>query len=555
MRGGKRESAVDSRITNAYGRVFRELSDTERYATYSVGSFFCARSGIPEPDKVNVVVRVDVDDGLHLCVPLAKSFTDLGIESSFYFLTNESRYYRVFGSGIPKEVVELGHESGLHTDHYYEQLVSGIDGLAVLKEDVSKLSAEIGQPVRGMVCHGHPAIDALGKRNWELTKDLAPSDLGLEYHDGLMSCYIKPGSRHWAANCDINVSDYFGYPHSRGWNYYAGYPLNCLRRAKRGQVVHCSLHPRNAFRYWEGWTDRYGEELLRRESLFTFSRKALLIMFRYGLLRGKSPKRAIYGAGMRMLAALLAKGLGRLWPRPGYPEPDTSREAGRKAIFDLGIDYWRNELEQFKITATDATVVEVGSGNGQWLLAFARDSKRVIGIEPHRENREFSERKIAEYPELARKIEIYDGVGEALPMEDETADVVLCAGVLMFTNQTDTLREMRRVVKPGGRVCITANGLGYFIMYILNGIRFRSTSKVRYGLNGMFATFVKWILRKELYLPKAVSPSEMRRCLADCGMVLENCRIWLPKDSKYPLRHLGFATNYAFVVRRGVCSK
>ena len=80
-------------------------------------------------------------------------------------------------------------------------------------------------------------------------------------------------------------------------------------------------------------------------------------------------------------------------------------------------------------------MLEVGSGNGQWLLAVAEDAARVIGVEPAEEMREYSLSKIREFPDLAARIEVLDASAEALPLEDASVDVVLCAGVFMFTRQ------------------------------------------------------------------------------------------------------------------------
>jgi ubiquinone/menaquinone biosynthesis C-methylase UbiE len=52
-------------------------------------------------------------------------------------------------------------------------------------------------------------------------------------------------------------------------------------------------------------------------------------------------------------------------------------------------------------------------------------------------------------------VEFRDGFGEALPVEDGWADVVISNGVLnLMPNKDAALREMARVLKPGGRLQI-----------------------------------------------------------------------------------------------------
>lgn len=538
---------IDRRLTSTYKKFFKELADKDRYRTYSVADFYCDKHGKPDPGKVNVIIRIDVDNGLHLAVPLAKALKAFGINSTYYFLTFQERCYRIMGSGIPKKVREYGHEVGLHSDHYYEQLVNGIDGIKQLKEDISKLSKEICAPIRGMVFHGHSGIDALGTTNWELTKNIAPEDIGLDYHDGLKSCYIKKGASQWEPPCDTQLSDYFCFPDSWGWNYYPNYPLLFLKKAQTGQILHIVFHVKGAFQYWLDWTEKYGEETCEKEPLYIFWHKALIIRIWFGLFRNKRKKVFIFF--IDYFSYILAKGIGALWPKPGQPEMDTSWESGKKLIFQYGIHYWRQHLEDLEITAQGGTVLEIGSGDGQWLLAYAQDARKVIGIEPDKTFRECSRKTVSQYPDLAKKIVILDGVAERLPLKDESVDVILCAGVFMFTQQELALKEMFRVLKPESKVCLTVNGLGYFLMYVLNGFRYKSVTKMRYGIIGLISTCVKWVLKREISGPKAVSKAEMSLRLHDCGLELIDTQIWLDV-ALYPYKHLGFVTNYAFIAKK-----
>jgi ubiquinone/menaquinone biosynthesis C-methylase UbiE len=52
-------------------------------------------------------------------------------------------------------------------------------------------------------------------------------------------------------------------------------------------------------------------------------------------------------------------------------------------------------------------------------------------------------------------VEFREGLGEALPVEDGWADVVISNGVLnLFPDKAAGLAEMARVLKPGGRLQI-----------------------------------------------------------------------------------------------------
>ncbi|MCG8612121.1 MAG: class I SAM-dependent methyltransferase, partial [Pseudomonadales bacterium] len=431
--------AIDPRLNATYHNVFKELAK-DRYRTYSVAEFYCDGNKIPDPNKVNVIVRIDVDFGFHLSVPLAKALAHYGINSTHYFLTHPERYYNPWGSGIPAQIHQLGQEVGLHSDHYYGQLVDGDDGLSRLKADVTRLSAETGAPIRGMVYHGHTKIDAMKKTNWELTRNLDSAELGLEYHDNLNGVYIKPGATFWQPDCDIRVSDWLGFSNSWGWNYMPSYPLRFLRQAQPGQIVHLAFHTHNAFEYWRNWSYEYGEPFKAKESALTFWRKAVAIRRRQQL----RPKERMIALTSNLLGLLGAQLLGRLWKRPKQSEPDTSWETARQRIFDRGINYWHGILADFDVLAPGGRVLEVGSGNGQWLLAFAQDAEAVFGIEPGQAIREYSQQKILEFPEQMSRITISPGAAENIRYPSESMDCVLCMEVFMFTKQEQALRELEQ---------------------------------------------------------------------------------------------------------------
>jgi hypothetical protein len=175
--------------TKPYSVLFKEL-EKDRYQTHSVYEYFIEKKRFKE--KVNVVLRIDVDRGLHLCPKLASLLKEKGMNASFYFLTNPERYYNLWNNDIVKQVSDMGFEVGLHTDHYYEQLVFGNDALKGISEDVKRLSTLIGRPIKGMIYHGHNEINALNKKNWDIYKNLKPEVLGLEYHDGFTSVQAVP---------------------------------------------------------------------------------------------------------------------------------------------------------------------------------------------------------------------------------------------------------------------------------------------------------------------------------------------------------------------------
>ena len=222
---------------------------------------------------------------------------------------------------------------------------------------------------------------------------------------------------------------------------------------------------------------------------------------------------------------------------------DTSWKFGRELIYSQGIQYWEQKLISFGLDCKNADVLEVGSGNGQWLIAAENlGASSVLGIEPNQEVLSFSQDKLDEYN--CHKVEVKMGAAESIQLKDCSVDVVLCLGVFMFTEQDKALNEFKRVIKEGGELVVSVNGLGYFLMKLQLGIAFSLVKEIRYGVHGLIYTFIKWISGNQLGTT-AVTISEMNRKFEQFGFELETVTVSndLPL---YDLDYLGYPTNYVF---------
>lgn len=94
------------------------------------------------------------------------------------------------------------------------------------------------------------------------------------------------------------------------------------------------------------------------------------------------------------------------------------------------------------------TVLEIGPGAGP-NLRYYRPDVRWIGVEPNPYSHEYLMKEAAR---LGRQIEVRDGAAERLDVEDGSADAVVSTLVLCsVADPAATLKEVRRVLKPGGR--------------------------------------------------------------------------------------------------------
>jgi ubiquinone/menaquinone biosynthesis C-methylase UbiE len=109
------------------------------------------------------------------------------------------------------------------------------------------------------------------------------------------------------------------------------------------------------------------------------------------------------------------------------------------------------------IPAAEGLVLEIGIGSGLNLPFYSRNVARVIGLEP-------SPRLLAMARRAERtgngSVEFIEGSAEAIPLQDASVDTVVTTWTLCsIPDAPRALRDMRRVLRPGGRLLFVEHGL------------------------------------------------------------------------------------------------
>lgn len=97
-------------------------------------------------------------------------------------------------------------------------------------------------------------------------------------------------------------------------------------------------------------------------------------------------------------------------------------------------------------------LLDVGCGTGALLRCLARShpAAHLAGVDPVPEMLEIARRK------LPAPVELREGWAERLPFDARKFDVVVSCNVFHYVqNPIEALREMDRVLRPGGRLIIT----------------------------------------------------------------------------------------------------
>ena len=142
---------------------------------------------------------------------------------------------------------------------------------------------------------------------------------------------------------------------------------------------------------------------------------------------------------------------GRSWAQDlGYPEPELSR------VPDGSVRSFAGVANPFSLGRIEpgSVVLDLGCGAGTDLLIAAQmtgPAGRVIGVDM---TAAMLERARASADEMGLAgVELHESLIEALPVDDESVDVVISNGVIdLVPDKERVFDEINRVLCPGGRL-------------------------------------------------------------------------------------------------------
>ncbi len=125
-------------------------------------------------------------------------------------------------------------------------------------------------------------------------------------------------------------------------------------------------------------------------------------------------------------------------------------------LLSLGIDQrWRRALRASAGDVRGARVVDACCGTGDVALGFARAGAAVVGVDFTPEMLARAERKAEALNGACVRPAFAHGDALRLPLRAASADVCTVAfGIRNVADRHAALREMARVVRPGGRVLV-----------------------------------------------------------------------------------------------------
>ena len=133
------------------------------------------------------------------------------------------------------------------------------------------------------------------------------------------------------------------------------------------------------------------------------------------------------------------------------------------ALLSFGQDpRWRAALVAALAPRDGQRILDVATGTGMVAAALARAAPgcRVVGLDQSEQMLAGARARLAREPELAARIELVLGEAERLPFADGEFDALSFTYLLRYVDdRAATMRELARVVRPGGRIAMVEFGV------------------------------------------------------------------------------------------------
>jgi len=138
-----------------------------------------------------------------------------------------------------------------------------------------------------------------------------------------------------------------------------------------------------------------------------------------------------------------------------------------KRVWRTDLDIYRNRINNIGFTNFEK-VLDAGCGFGQWALCFSENCINVYAIDS-------DSKKIEDLKQICNLLQIYNinaGVNNIVStnFEDSYFDAIYCYSVIYLTNYKKSLDEFGRILKPGGKLYLCTNGLGWYLHNLIGDI-------------------------------------------------------------------------------------
>jgi SAM-dependent methyltransferase len=135
--------------------------------------------------------------------------------------------------------------------------------------------------------------------------------------------------------------------------------------------------------------------------------------------------------------------------QPNWSMPAGSGDAWADD-YERGRPGWPDDVVELAALPATATVLDLAAGTGKLTRVLVGAFERVVAIEPAAAMRRI-------LTELAAQAEVLSGTAEDIPLPDASVDGVFAAQAFTHFDPERALREIHRVLRPGGALVLLWN--------------------------------------------------------------------------------------------------
>ncbi len=131
------------------------------------------------------------------------------------------------------------------------------------------------------------------------------------------------------------------------------------------------------------------------------------------------------------------------------------------AVMSFGQDpRWRRALVDAIAPRSGMRILDVATGTGMVAFALAERGATVVGLDQSEAMLGGAQVRLQGTPQLADRLSFMLGEAEALPFADGEFDALSFTYLLRYVDDpAATMRELARVIKPGGRIAMVEFGV------------------------------------------------------------------------------------------------
>ena len=114
-------------------------------------------------------------------------------------------------------------------------------------------------------------------------------------------------------------------------------------------------------------------------------------------------------------------------------------------------------IREVHVPAAKGVVLEIGIGSGVNMPFYTNAVTQLYGVDPSAELLAMAREKAAAAP---FPVELFNRAADRIPLADASVDTAIVTWSLCsIANPADALREVRRILKPGGALIFVEHGL------------------------------------------------------------------------------------------------